>query len=110
MRRFDESFIEELKPRGLKVRNDKHCTSRTISGLLNTLMAVLCEPSELDTTSLKALQSLGELNKETRQSLKDGLDRNLQFQVYLKAKEDSLKKEREDYEKAYEMKLILDSK
>ena len=105
MRRFDESFIEELKPLGLKVRNDKHCTSRTISGLLNTLTAVLCEPSELDTRALKALQSLGELNKETRQSLKDGLDRNLQFQVYLKAKEDSLQKEREDYEKAYEMKL-----
>ena len=68
-------------------------------------MTVLCEPSELDTRSLKALQSLGELNKERRQSLKDGLGRNLQFQVYLKAKEDSLKKEREDYEKAYEMKL-----
>ena len=105
MKRFDESFIEELKPLGLKVRNDKHCTSRTISGLLDTQMTVLCEPSELDTRSLKALQSLGELNKETRQSLKDGLDRNLQFQVYLKAKEDILKKEREDYEKAYDMKL-----
>ena len=85
IKRFDESFIEELKPLGLKVRNDKRCTSRTISGLLNTLMTVLCEPSELDTRSLKALQSLGELNKETRQSLKAGLDRNLQFQVYLKA-------------------------
>ena len=100
MKRFDESFIEELKPLGTKVRNDKHCASRTISGLLNALMAVLCEPSELDTRSLKALQSLGELNKETRQSLKAGLDRNLQFQLYLKAKEDRLKKEREDYEKA----------
>ena len=87
------------------MRNDKHCTSRTISGLLNTLMAVLCEPSELDTRSLKALQSLGELNKETRRSLKAGLDRNLQFQLYLKDKEERLKKEREDYEKAYEMKL-----
>ena len=105
MKRFDESFIEELKPLGIKVRNDKHCTSRTISGLLNTLMAVLCEPSELDTRSLKALQSLGELNKETRRSLKAGLDRNLQVQLYLKDKEESLKKEREDYEKAYEMKL-----
>ena len=105
MKRFDESFIEELKPLGTKVRNDKHCTSRTISGLLNTLMAVLCEPSELDTRSLKALQSSGELNKETRRSLKAGLDRNLQFQLYLKDKEERLKKEREDYEKAYEMKL-----
>ena len=105
MKRFDESFIEELKPLGSKVRNDKHCTSRTISGLLNTLMAVLCEPSELDTRSLKALQSLGELNKETRRSLKAGLGRNLQFQLYLKDKEERLKKEREDYEKAYEMKL-----
>ena len=105
MTRFDESFIEELKPLGNKVRNDKHCTSRTISGLLNTLMSVLCEPSELDTRSLKALQSLGELNKETRRSLKVGLDRKLQFQLYLKDKEERLKKEREDYEKAYAMKL-----
>ena len=98
MKRFDESFIEELKPLGITVRNDKHCTSRTISGLLNTLMAVLCEPSELDTRSLKALQSLGELNKETRRSLKAGLGRNLQFQLYLKDKEERLKKEHEDYE------------
>ena len=38
MKRFDESFIEELKLLGITVRNDKHCASRTISGLLNTLM------------------------------------------------------------------------
>ena len=37
--------------------------------------------------------------------MKAGLDRNLQFQLYLKDKEERLKKEREDYEKAYEMKL-----
>ena len=105
MKRFDESFIEELKPLGNKVRNDKHCTSPTISGLLSALMSVLCEASELDKKALKALQSLGELNKETRHSLKAGLERNSQFQAYLKAKEDRLKQERDNYEKAYDMKL-----
>ena len=81
MKRFDENFVEALKPLGTKVLNDKRCTSRTISGLLSTLMAVLCEPSELDKKALKALQSLGELNKETRHSLKAGLERNSQFQA-----------------------------
>ena len=85
--------------------NDKHCTSRTISGLLSTLMTVLCEPSEFDAKSLKALQSLGELNRETKHSLRAGLERNSQFQAYLRAKEERLKQEREDYEKAYDMKL-----
>ena len=61
MKRFDENFVEALKPLGSKVLNDKHCTSRTISGLLSALMTVLCEPSEYDAKSLKALQSLGEL-------------------------------------------------
>ena len=43
MKRFDEDFIKALKPLGTKVLNDKHCTSRTISGLLSTLMTVLCD-------------------------------------------------------------------
>ena len=85
MKRFDENFVEALKPLGTKVLNDKHCTSRTISGLLSTLMTVLCEPSEFDAKSLKALQSLGELNRETKHSLKAGLERNSQFQAYLRA-------------------------
>ena len=68
-------------------------------------MTVLCEPSELDTKALKALQSLGELNRETEHSLKAGLERNSQFQAYLRAKEERLKQEREDYEKAHDMKL-----
>ena len=58
MKRFDENFIEALKPLGTKVLNDKQSTSRTISGLLSTLMSVLCEPSEFDKKALKALQSL----------------------------------------------------
>ena len=90
MKRFDENFVEALKPLGTKVLNDKHCASRTISGLLSALMSVLCEPSELDKKALKALQSLGELNKETRHSLKAGLERNSQFQAYLRAKEERL--------------------
>ena len=105
MKRFDENFVEALKPLGTKVLNDKHCASRTISGLLSTLMTVLCEPSELDTKALKALQSLGELNRETEHSLKAGLERNSQLQAYLRAKEERLKQEREDYEKAHDMKL-----
>ena len=105
MKRFDENFVEALKPLGSKVLNDKHCTSRTVSGLLSALMTVLCEPSEFDAKSLKALQSLGELNRETKHSLKAGLERNSQFQAYLRATEERLKQEREDYEKAYGMKL-----
>ena len=83
VKRFDENFMEALKPFGSKVLNDKHCTLRTISGLLSTLMTVLCEPSEFYGKSLKALQSLGELNRETKHSLKTGLDRNSQFQAGL---------------------------
>ena len=105
MKRFDENFVKSLKPLSTKVLNDKHCTSRTISGLLSALMTVLCEPSEFDAKSLKALQSLGELNRETKHSLKAGLERNSQFQAYLRAKEERLKQEREDYEKVYDMKL-----
>ena len=105
MKRFNENFVEALKPLGTNVLNDKRCTSRTISGLLSTLMTVLCEPSELDTKALKALQSLGELNRETKHSLKAGLKRNSQFQAYLRATEERLKQEREDYEKAYDVKL-----
>ena len=75
MKRFAEDFIKALKPLGTKVLNDKHCASRTISGLLSTLMTALCEPSEFDAKSLKALQSLGELNRETKHSLKAGLER-----------------------------------
>ena len=104
-KRFDENFIEALKPLGNKVLNDKRCASRTISGLLSALMTVLCEPSEFDAKSLKALQSLGELNRETKHSLKAGLKRNSQFQAYLRATEERLKQEREDYEKVYDMKL-----
>ena len=37
--------------------------------------------------------------------MKAGLGRNLQFQLCLEDKEERLKKERKDYEKAYEMKL-----
>ena len=105
MKRFDEDFIKALKPLGTKVLNDKHCTSRNISGLSGALMTILCEPSELDAKAFKALQSLGELNREMEHSLKAGLERNSQFQAYLRAKEERLKQEREDYEKANDMKL-----
>ena len=106
IRRFDERFINALKPHGQKASDFTHCASRTVGGMVHSLMSVFLEPSECEEETLRALQALGELNLETITNLREGLERSQEFKRCLEEKLIALKKEKDDYdEQMYEKKV-----
>ena len=105
IRRFDERFINALKPHGQKASDFTHCASHTVGGMVHSLMSVFLEPSECEEETLRALQALGELNLETITNLKEGLEKSQEFKRCLEEKLIALKKEKDDYEQMYEKKV-----
>ena len=105
IRRFDERFINALKPYGRKASDFTHCASRTVGGMVHSLMSVFLEPSECEEETLKALQALGELNLGTITNLKEGLEKSQEFKRCLEEKLIALKKEKDEYEQMYEKKV-----
>ena len=105
IRRFDERFINALKPHGQKASDFTHCISRTVGGMVHSLMSVFLEPSECEEETLRALQALGELNLETITNLKEGLEKSQEFKRCLEEKLLALKKEKDEYEQMYEKKV-----
>ena len=105
IRHFDERFINALKPHGQKASDFAHCASRTVGGMVHSLMSVFLEPSECEEETLRALQALGELNLETVTNLKEGLEKSQEFKRCLEEKLIALKKEKDEYEQMYEKKV-----
>ena len=94
-REMNERFKEVMRTITGQVENCKsYAATRTVISLWNSLTVSFMTPSEIQEDDLKDAQLLGEINRETLESLDRQKDRAEKFRILLREKEKYLEAER----------------
>ena len=94
-REMNERFKEVMRTLAGQVENGKsYAATRTVVSLWNSLTVSFMTPSEIQEDDLKDAQLLGEINRETLESLDKQKDRAEKFRLLLREKEKYLEAER----------------
>ena len=94
-REMNERFKEVMRTITGQVENGKsYAATRTVISLWNFLTVSFMTPSEIQEDDLKDAQLLGEINRETLESLDRQKDRAEKFRILLREKEKYLEAER----------------
>ena len=103
--RVNQDFMTAVRGSAQRVESQiDYCASRTIVALYHGALSTMSELSEVESTQIAALQTLGQMNMETQESISKGMKRNEQMKILLQQKSAALKAQRAEFEREEERK------